>query len=207
MHELLQNQARAVSSAPDQEDAVVPTVAAWMPGAILQSKGFYELAAQEYTRLLLQSPPLLAGGAEFVINQTTDCYARLADWEALNKWLPQIGNYTAKLQVDKPVSLSFDGNYLQALTKFDQGDYGAASGNFRAPLPTWWHVTSNSFGVYLQRLWIASSWAPQPARPPSIPSSVWRTARRFSYGHCWRARRLATICTSTKLCAPRSAGR
>ncbi|NEJ84125.1 hypothetical protein GR268_47695, partial [Rhizobium leguminosarum] len=65
MQELLQNQARAVSSASDQEDAVVPAVAAWMLGAILQSKGFYELAAEEYTRLLLQSPPLLAG-VEFV---------------------------------------------------------------------------------------------------------------------------------------------
>jgi lipopolysaccharide biosynthesis regulator YciM len=127
MQDLLHNQARSIlASSPDQEE--VPAVATWMPGAILQSKGFYELAAEEYTQLLQQSPPSLAGGIEFVINQTTDCYARLADWSALSAWLPQIVNYTTK--TDKPLSLAFDSNYLQALAKFDQGDYGAASGMY-----------------------------------------------------------------------------
>jgi len=95
-----------------------PEVAVWMPAAILQSKGHYELAAEEYSRMVQLSP---ARCIDFIINQATECYASLADWEALDSWLSQLKQYSRMPPVRNE-------DYLQALSKFDQGDYSSASG-------------------------------------------------------------------------------
>jgi hypothetical protein len=61
----------------------------WVQGLVAHAQGRYESAVQDYTGFLASGDLkyLSANTVEFVVNQLTECYVSLGDWQGLEAWL------------------------------------------------------------------------------------------------------------------------
>ncbi len=67
----------------------------------------------------------------FMVSQLTQCYIQLADWTSLEQWLLKLKEFQNKFAqptLQRALLLPTDINFVMALSKFDQSDYGSASG-------------------------------------------------------------------------------
>eukprot|EP01117_Protostelium_nocturnum_P004771 TRINITY_DN1729_c0_g1_i6.p1 TRINITY_DN1729_c0_g1~~TRINITY_DN1729_c0_g1_i6.p1 ORF type:complete len:2769 (-),score=631.24 TRINITY_DN1729_c0_g1_i6:553-8859(-) len=107
----------------------------WLNGVLLESKGMYEEAIEEYYSFLShekrESNELTPKSVEFITNQLTECIINLSDWERLSTWLDQLKKLQIKYSTSPEIRSSFyiqrDINYLQALSKYDNGEFNQSN--------------------------------------------------------------------------------
>ncbi|KAL6068818.1 Serine/threonine-protein kinase smg1 [Balamuthia mandrillaris] len=169
-----------------------------LQAAYLQSRGHYEAAIDNYKRVLSGSeeplPNLQMNSVAFVVDQTTECFVKLADWEGLIRWLHSLkslrDNYANQPHGSTapssglPFYTSFmprmDLNYVQALSRYDQEQYDKASlfmdravlRNTPQELLNPWRCLHNSEHLLLRFLITSQSSVSSPAAAASCPATT-----------------------------------
>ncbi|KAL0365454.1 UNVERIFIED_CONTAM: Serine/threonine-protein kinase SMG1 [Sesamum angustifolium] len=105
----------------------------WITGLVYQAGGQHEKAAAHFIHLLQTEESLTSmgsDGVQFAIARIIECYTAICDWKSLESWLLELQGIRAK-HAGKSYSgaLTTAGNELnsiQALARFDEGDFQAA---------------------------------------------------------------------------------
>lgn len=105
----------------------------WITGLVYQGEGQHEKAAAHFINLLQTEDSLSSLGSEcvqFVIARIIDSYTAVSDWKSLESWLLELQALRAK-HAGKNYSgaLTTAGNEInsvQALARFDEGDFQAS---------------------------------------------------------------------------------
>ncbi|KAL6522620.1 Serine/threonine-protein kinase smg1 [Orobanche minor] len=105
----------------------------FITGLVYQAGGQHEKAAAHFIHLLQTEESLTvmgSDGVQFAIARIVDCYTAISDWKALESWLLELQTIRAK-HAGKSYSgaLTTAGNEInsvQALARFDEGDFQAA---------------------------------------------------------------------------------
>ncbi|KAK4437819.1 Serine/threonine-protein kinase SMG1 [Sesamum alatum] len=105
----------------------------WITGLVYQAGGQHEKAAAHFIHLLQTEESLTSmgsSGVQFAIARIIESYTAICDWKSLESWLLELQSIRAK-HAGKSYSgaLTTAGNELnsiQALARFDEGDFQAA---------------------------------------------------------------------------------
>ncbi|KAK3005189.1 hypothetical protein RJ639_016431 [Escallonia herrerae] len=105
----------------------------WITGLVYEAEGQYEKAAAYFTHLLQNEESLSSMdsvGVQFVIARIIESYSAVSDWKSLESWLSELQMLRAR-HAGKSYSgaLTMAGNEINAihaLSRFDEGDFGAA---------------------------------------------------------------------------------
>ncbi|KAG9130436.1 hypothetical protein Leryth_004338 [Lithospermum erythrorhizon] len=105
----------------------------WITGLVYQAKGQHEKAAAHFIHLLQTEESLSLMSSEdvqFVITRIIENFVSVSDWNSLDSWLSELQNLRAK-HAGKTFSgaLTTAGNEvnsIQALARFDEGDFSAS---------------------------------------------------------------------------------
>ncbi|CAA0807572.1 Serine/threonine-protein kinase TOR [Striga hermonthica] len=105
----------------------------FITGLVYQAGGLHEKAAAHFINLLQTEESLTSmgsDGVQFAIARIIDSYTAISDWESLESWLLELQTVRAK-NAGKSYSgaLTTAGNEInsiQALARFDEGDFQAA---------------------------------------------------------------------------------
>ncbi|XP_057787544.1 uncharacterized protein LOC131004800 isoform X2 [Salvia miltiorrhiza] len=105
----------------------------WITGLVYQARGQHEKAAAHFINLLQSEESITSmgsDGVQYAIARIIESYTAISDWKSLDSWLLELQNIRAKY-AGKSYSgaLTTTGNELnsiQALARFDEGDFQAA---------------------------------------------------------------------------------
>ncbi|XP_042060821.1 uncharacterized protein LOC121805101 isoform X1 [Salvia splendens] len=105
----------------------------WITGLVYQARGQHEKAAAHFISLLQTEESITSlgsDGVQYAIARIIESYTAISDWKSLDSWLLELQNIRAKY-AGKSYSgaLTTTGNELnsiQALARFDEGDFQAA---------------------------------------------------------------------------------
>ncbi|KAM3220199.1 hypothetical protein P3S67_019940 [Capsicum chacoense] len=105
----------------------------WITGLVYQAEGQHEKAAAHFIHLLQTEDSLSfmgSDGVQFLIARIIESYSAVSDWKSLESWLSELQTLRAK-HAGKSYSgaLTTAGNEvnsIQALARFDEGEFQAA---------------------------------------------------------------------------------
>ncbi|KAG8368298.1 hypothetical protein BUALT_Bualt15G0031000 [Buddleja alternifolia] len=105
----------------------------WITGLVYQAGGQHEKAAAHFIHLLETDESLTsmgADGVQFAITRIIECYTAISDWKSLESWLSELqtirAKYAGKSYSGALTTAGNEINSIQALARFDEGDFQAA---------------------------------------------------------------------------------
>ena len=108
------------------KDAIHPATLSWMPATVAHTLGRYEYAIGEYAKIMSSDyfQYMQPCAVEFVVDQMTECYVKLADWAGLAQWLESLKEYRMQFasgHLQHSFKPDTDANFLNALCNFEAG--------------------------------------------------------------------------------------
>ncbi|PIN08672.1 Non-specific serine/threonine protein kinase [Handroanthus impetiginosus] len=105
----------------------------WITGLVYQARGQHEKAAAHFIHLLQTEDSLSAmssDGVQFAIARIIESYTAISDWKSLESWLLELqtirAKYAGKSYSGALTTTGNEINSIQALARFDEGDFQAA---------------------------------------------------------------------------------
>lgn len=105
----------------------------WITGLVYQARGQHEKAAAHFITLL-QNDELITSmgsdGVQYAIARIIESYTAISDWKSLDSWLLELqhirAKYAGKSYSGALTTTGSELNSVQALARFDEGDFQAA---------------------------------------------------------------------------------
>ncbi|KAH6814874.1 hypothetical protein C2S51_023892 [Perilla frutescens var. frutescens] len=105
----------------------------WITGLVYQARGQHEKAAAHFINLLQTEESLTSmgsDGVQYAIARIIESYTAISDWKSLDSWLLELQNirakYAGKSYSGPLTATGNEMNSIQALARFDEGDFQAA---------------------------------------------------------------------------------
>ncbi|CAA2970673.1 serine threonine- kinase SMG1-like [Olea europaea subsp. europaea] len=106
---------------------------AWISGLVYQARGQHEKAAAHFIHLLQTEESLTSmgsDGVQFAIARIIENYTAVSDWKSLESWLLELqiirAKHAGKSYTGALTTAGNEINSIQALARFDEGEYQAA---------------------------------------------------------------------------------